>query len=224
MSLTAWRAFGKKLLSFCLAEVNCGSPITRSDDWSHKGGHKQIFRRAPRGRGWDGGRQKGEENQNHFWQKLWFCIIVEDTRWTWYFRDNSSLSVAWLSSDLTVLILKSWGTQLILRDTQWWPLLANPLLISCCTNSPQVGFNLFCSVSHQLVLTMVNFRSVPHCSRPRVWVFQLFLEPWKLSRLKYCTLQCVAEANKVQTIKVDLSWQLIHIQTQGWNSHTWQNK
>ena len=165
------KSIWKKLLSFCPPEVNCGSPITRRDDWSHKGGHKQIFRRAPRGRGWDGGRQKGKENQNHFWQnlsKLWCCIILGirgelDISKISY----SSLSVAWFSSDLTVLIVKSWGTQLILRDTQW-PLLANPLLISCCTNFPQVGFNLFCSVSHQLVLTMVNFRSVPHCSRPRV--------------------------------------------------------
>ena len=146
---------------------------------------------------------------------------LRDTRWTWHFKDILQQFQCGLA------LFRSYsvdGEELILRDTQWWPLLANPLLISCCTNFPQEGFNLFCSVSHQLVLTMVNFRSVPHCSRPRVWVFQLFLEPWKLSRLKYCTLQCVAEANKVQTIKVDLSWQLIHIQTQGWNSHTWQNK
>ena len=100
------KSIWKKLLSFCPPEVNCGSPITRSDDWSHKGGHKQIFRRAPRGRGWDGGRQKGKENQNHFWQnlsKLWCCIILGiqgelDISKISY----SSLSVAWFSSDLTV--------------------------------------------------------------------------------------------------------------------------
>ena len=73
------KSIWKKLLSFCPPEVNCGSPITRRDDWSRKGGHKQIFRRAPRGRGWDGGRQKGKENQNHFWQNLskpW-CLIFQ---------------------------------------------------------------------------------------------------------------------------------------------------
>ena len=104
-----------KKLSFCPPEVNCGSPITRSDDWSHKGGHKQIFRRAPRGRGWDGGRQKGKENQNHFWpnlSKLWCCIIVKiQDELDSSEISSSSLSVAWLSSDLTRVIVKSWSIE-----------------------------------------------------------------------------------------------------------------
>ena len=39
---------------FCETQVNCVSPITGNDDWSHKGGHKQIFRPIPRGRITDG--------------------------------------------------------------------------------------------------------------------------------------------------------------------------
>ena len=208
MSLTAWRAFGKNYYLFVRLKSIAGLQLLGA----MTGLIKEVINRSsggPQGGGAEMGGGKREKKIKIISDKIYQSLDA------WYFKDILQQFVCgWFSSDHTVLIVKSWGTQLILRDTQW-PLLANPLLISCCTNFPQVGFNLFCSVSHQLVLTMVNFRSVPHCSRPRVWVFQLFLEPWKLSRLKYCTFQCVAEANKVQTIKVDLSWQLIHIQTQG---------
>ena len=49
---------------FCGTQVNCVSPITGNDDWSHKGGHKQIFRPTQ-----GGGSQMGRASREYILEK-----------------------------------------------------------------------------------------------------------------------------------------------------------
>ena len=56
------------VLSICESQVNCGSPITSNDDWSHKGGHKQIFRPTQ-----GGGSQMGRASREYILEKSKTC-------------------------------------------------------------------------------------------------------------------------------------------------------